>query len=142
MFCIFCSRIYQRIWCISSLQLKQNQRISGGRTHFHLPSTINLHQAVTNFPISLPDRLMGRSRHPSLYLSQHTALSVIYLTSTALPRAGEPGTGRESLVLTELSVYICVLKVHVRCCSCKEVTNYGLAQVPGTAQKNHLCDKG
>lgn len=85
-----------------SLWLKRSQHISGCRNHFHLPSTINLNWAVTNFPISPPDWLMGRSRCPSLYLSWQTALSVIYLHDKRGPSScwraqhekGEPGIDR------------------------------------------------
>lgn len=68
-----------------SLCLKKSQHIAGCRIHFHLPSTINLHWPVTNFPIGPPDWLMGRSRCPSLYLSWQTALSVIYLRDKCGP---------------------------------------------------------
>lgn len=102
---------------------------------FPQPSTYTgLSQISLSAP---PDWVMGRSRCPSLYLSLQTALSVIYLCDKRGPSLC---WRRESLVLTELSAYICILEVHIHCCSCKEVTNYRLVIVPGTAQNCH-CDK-
>lgn len=85
---------------------------------------------------------MGRSRCPSVSILKDRSLLFTCMTSVALPCAREPGTGRESLVLTELSAYISVLKVYIHGCSCKQVTSYRPALVPGTAWKNCHCDKG
>lgn len=60
------------------------------------------------------------------------------MTNMALPGAGEPRTKWESLVLTNLSAYICIQQVHIQYCSCKEVTDYRLVLVPGAAQKQLL----
>lgn len=85
---------------------------------------------------------MARSRCPSVSVLAGSSLLFTCMTSVALPCAGEPSTRRETLVLTELSAYISVLKVYIHGCSCKEVTNYRPALVPGTVWKNCHRDKG
>lgn len=98
--------------------------------------------ACHKLPYEPPWLINGKEQMSNcIHHTRQLSLLFTCMTSVALPRAGEPSTWRESIVLTKLSTYIYVLKVHIRCCSCKEVPNYRLAPVHEREQKYYHCDK-
>lgn len=124
------------------LWLKQSQHISGCKTYSHLPQS-SACSSLSQISLSVPmtDKWEGADVQVCIYHGRQLSLLFTCVTSVALPHAGESNTRRKSLVLTEPSAYICILKMHIHCCSCKEVTNYRLVLVSGTVQKNCHCDK-
>lgn len=70
--------------------------------------------ACHKLPYQPPWLINGKEQmSKSVSIMEDSSLLFIYVISMTLPPAGEPSAGRESLVLTEPSPYICMQKLHI-----------------------------